>query len=197
VWIDCGRREATWRGFRGAGLVLAALAAALVPAGCGGAEPPPADPAPVRLSIAAPADGTVVRERSVEVRGRVSPARAEVRVHGRDAPVAGGSFTSTVELDEGVNVIDVSASMAGRSTAFAVVRVTQDPHVVVPDLSGVPEEEAADRLSQLGLDPSLDRIGGFFDDLRSGERRVCASDPRPGSRLLPGEEVVLAVAKRC
>jgi len=166
-------------------------------AGCGGDDPPPADLPPVKLTISAPADGAVVRERTVQLRGRVSPARAEVRVEGRAAPVSGGSFAATVELEEGVNVIDVSAAVAGRSSAFRALRVTHDPRVVVPDLTGVPEDEAVERVSQLGLEPAVDRIGGLFDELRSGERRVCRSEPPPGSLLRPGNEVVLGVARRC
>jgi hypothetical protein len=176
---------------------LAVLAAALALAGCGGEDRPPPDPAPVRLTIDAPADGAVVREDTLELRGRVSPARAAVRVQGEPTPVTGGAFSATVELDEGVNVIDVSAGMAGRSSAFRAIRVTHDPRIAVPDLTGVPEEEAADKLTALGLDPSVDHVGGLFDELRSGDRRVCESDPPAGTRVRPGDEVVLRVARKC
>jgi hypothetical protein len=178
-------------------LALVALAVAVAVAGCGGDDPPPRDPAAVRLTIDAPADGALLREDTVEVRGRVAPGRATVRIDGDPAPVSGGAFSATVELTEGVNGIDVSAGMPGRTSAFRALRVTHDPRVVVPDLEGVPEDEAADRITALGLDPQVDRVGGLLDELRSGDRRVCQSDPPPGSRLRPGDEVVLAVARRC
>lgn len=174
-----------------------ALLAALALAGCGGDDPPPPDPPGVRLTIESPADASVVREGSVELTGRVTPARAAVQVLGEAARVVGGEFSTEVRLDEGANVIDVAATMPGRSAAFAALRVTYDPRVTVPDLAGVGDEEAADRLSALGLDPSRESVGGLLDELRSGERRVCESDPPPGTLVEPGSEVLLLTAKRC
>ena len=174
-----------------------ALLATLALAGCGGEDRPPPDPPAVRLTIEAPMDTATVKEDSVELRGRVSPARAAVEVGGEAAAVANGAFRKTVELEEGVNVIDVSATMPGRSSAFAALRVSYDPRVTVPDLSGLVDEEAVARLEALGLEPGLDAIGGLFDELRSGPRRVCESDPPAGSVVDPGTQVVLATAKRC
>ena len=174
-------------------LVLAALALA----GCGDEDRPPPDPAPVRLTVEAPPDTSTVKEDSVEVRGRVSPARAAVEIQGEAAAVSSGAFSATVKLEEGANVIDVSATMPGRSAAFAALRVTYDPRVTVPDLSGVQDDEAADRIEALGLEPALESIGGLFDELRSGPRRVCESDPPAGSVVDPGSSVTLRTAKRC
>ena len=151
----------------------------------------------MRLTITAPGDGSTVRAGRVELTGRVSPGRAAVKVQGDDAPVRDGSFKVEVALEEGVNVIDVSATMPGRSAAFAALRVVFDPRVLIPDLAGVQDEEAADRLTALGLDPSRESVGGLLDELRSGERRVCESEPPPGTLVDPGEEVVLRTAKRC
>ena len=177
-------------------LALAVLATVAL-AGCGEDEPPPRDPPPVRLTITAPGDGSTVRADRVELTGRVTPSRAAVKVQGASAPVRDGSFSTEVALDEGVNVIDVSATMPGRSAAFAALRVVYDPRVLVPDLTGVQDEEAAGRLTALGLDPSRESVGGLLDELRSGERRVCESEPPPGTLVDPGEEVVLKTAKRC
>ena len=139
---------------------------------------------------------STVKEDSVELRGRVSPARASVEgARGGAPPVSNGAFSATVKLDEGVNVIDVSASMPGRSAAFAALRVTFDPRVTIPDLSGVQDDEAASKLDALGLDVSLDAVGGLFDELRSGPRRVCESDPPAGSVVDPGSKVTLKTAK--
>jgi Glucodextranase, domain B/PASTA domain len=179
---------------------LAATALLLVVmalAGCGEKERPPADPPPVRLTIEAPPVTATVKDDKVEVRGRVSPARTSVEVQGRSAAVSGGAFSATVALDEGVNVVDVSATMPGRSSAFAALRVTYDPRVTVPDLAGVQDDRAADRIAALGLDPKLESIGGLFDELRSGPRRVCESDPPAGSVVDPGSSVTLRTAKSC
>ena len=174
-----------------------ALLAVIALAGCGGDDRPPPDPAAVRLTVEAPADTSTVKEDSVEVRGRVQPARASVEVLGEAAPVSNGAFSATVKLEQGVNVIDVSASMPGRSAAFAALRVTYDPRVTVPDLSGVVDEEAAGRIEALGLEVQLEAVGGLFDELRSGPRRVCESDPPAGTVLDPGSTITLKTAKRC
>jgi predicted small lipoprotein YifL len=103
----------------------------------------------------------------------------------------------TVKLDAGVNVIDVSATMPGRSSAFAALRVTYDPRVRIPDLAGTVDEEAAGQLEKLGLDVELEAVGGFFDELRSGPRRVCESDPPAGTEVDPGSTVTLRTKKTC
>jgi Glucodextranase, domain B/PASTA domain len=174
-----------------------ALLLALGIAGCGGDDRPPPDPPAVRLTISAPDDASTVKSDTVKLTGRVSPTRANVLVLGEPAVVSGGRFSADVPLEEGANVIDVSASMPGRSAAFAALRVTFDPRVAIPDLDGVGDEEAADRIAKLGLDPSLDAVGGLFDELRSGQRRVCESDPPAGTLVEPGTDVTLKTAKRC
>ena len=173
------------------------LFATLALAGCGGDDRPPRDPPAVRLTIEAPPDTATVKEDSVELRGRVSPARAAVEVGGEAAAVADGAFSRTVDLEEGVNVIDVSATMPGRSAAFAALRVTYDPRVTIPDLTSAVDDEAADRIDSLGLEVQLDAVGGLFDELRSGPRRVCESDPPAGTVVDPGTTVILKTAKRC
>jgi hypothetical protein len=174
-----------------------ALLALLALAGCGGDDPPPPDPPAVRLTIEAPADTSTVKEDTVELRGRVQPSRAAVEVGGEAAAVSNGAFSKTVKLEQGVNVIDVSATMPGRSSAFAALRVTYDPRVTVPDLTGTVDEEAASRLEDLGLEVELEAVGGLFDELRSGPRRVCESDPPAGSVVDPGSSVTLKTAKSC
>src|SRR3989442_995979 len=67
-------------------LVMAA-AGPLALGACGGAGSTASKP-PVRLTVDAPADGAVVRQGSVEVSGRVSPAGAAVTVRGQSAAVA-------------------------------------------------------------------------------------------------------------
>jgi hypothetical protein len=174
-------------------LMLLAAAAS----GCGGDSKPPPDPAPVRLSITSPTDSSTSRDDTVQLTGTVQPPRAAVEVLGHAATVNGGSFSTRVSLDEGVNVIDVSATMPGRSAAFAALRVTYDPRVTVPDLTHAVDDDAASRLSKLGLDPQLEATGGLFDEFRSGPRRVCESDPPAGTEVDPGTTVTLKTRKTC
>lgn len=176
---------------------LPVLLAVLALAGCGGDDPPPPDPSAVRLTIEAPADTSTVKDDTVELRGRVQPERSKVEVGGEAAAVSNGAFSKTVKLEQGVNVIDVSASSPGRSSAFAALRVTYDPRVRIPDLAGEVDEDAAGKLDQLGLDVELDAVGGLFDELRSGPRRVCESDPPAGTEVDPGSKVTLKTAKTC
>ena len=173
------------------------LLAVLALAGCGGDDPPPPDPAAVRLTIEAPLDTSTVTEDTVELRGRVRPARAAVEIGGEAAAVSDGAFSKTVKLQEGTNVIDVSASMPGRGSAFAALRVTYDPRVTIPDLAGQVDDDAAPKLEALGLEVELDAVGGLLDELRSGPRKVCESDPPKGAVVDPGSTVTLKTAKSC
>ena len=64
-------------------------------------------------------------------------------------------------------------------------------------VAGTVDEEAAGKLDKLGLDVELDAVGGLFDELRSGPRRVCESDPPAGTEVEPGSRVTLKTAKTC
>jgi hypothetical protein len=173
------------------------LLAVLALAGCGSDEPPPPDPPAVRLTIEAPVDTATVKDDTVELRGRVQPERASVEIQGEKAPVSNGAFSKVVSLREGTNVIDVSASSPGRTPAFAALRVTYDPRVTIPDLAGQVDADAATKVEKLGLEVELDAVGGLFDELRSGPRRVCETDPPAGTTVDPGTTVTLKTAKSC
>ena len=67
----------------------------------------------------------------------------------------------------------------------------------IPDLAGTVDEDAAARIDKLGLEVELDAVGGLFDELRSGPRRVCESDPPAGTVVDPGSTVTLKTAKTC
>ncbi|MBW3652973.1 MAG: PASTA domain-containing protein, partial [Actinobacteria bacterium] len=182
---------------------LAAAAAALVGAvaltGCVAQDPDPA-PAPslrpVRLQITAPADQAIVRGDTVDVRGRVTPAVAQVTVLGRPALVTQGRFSAVVPLEPGVNVLDVIATAPRRKPALTALRVTRDVLVTVPQLAGVEQDELEGVLEPLGLRAEVQRGGGILDLLRPGEPAVCAQDPEPGTRVRRGRSVRVVVAKR-
>jgi hypothetical protein len=173
-------------------VVVAALA------GCGGGRQPPRQPTEhVRLQISAPTDGSTLRRGTADVRGSVSPRTSAVRVLGRPALVTGGRFTVVVPLEPGVNVIDVMATAPRRLPTLTALRVTRDVLVTVPSLDGVLEDDVDAALEPLGLHADVQRGGGLFDVLRSGERAVCEQAPAAGARVRRGRAVHVVVAKRC
>lgn len=178
-------------------LFTAAACAAALLGGCGDGDRPPAPSERVRLEVTAPPDGTLVRRGTVDVEGRVSPGSATVAVLGRPALVSEGRFTVVVPLAPGVNVVDVAASASRRRPAFAVLRVTRDVEVTVPELAGVAEDEIDARLQPLGLHAEVQNGGDILDVLRSGPRVVCEQDPEPGTQVRRGRAVEVVVAKRC
>jgi Glucodextranase, domain B/PASTA domain len=180
--------------------LIGACCAALTPAlaGCGGddtrREP---SPRPVRLQVTAPADAAIVRGATVDVRGRVSPAGANVWVLGRPAQVSRGAFTAVVPLEHGANVVDVAAAAGGRRAALAALRVTRDERVAVPDLAGVAAGDVERELAPLGLRVEVSRSGGLLDRLLPGEAVVCEQAPAAGARVRRGRTVRVVVARTC
>jgi hypothetical protein len=181
-------------------LVLACLAAAAV-TGCGSddnekrAQKP--DP-PVTLTVTSPADMATVRAESVEVTGTVKPAGAAVLVFGQKAPVSGGgTFTATVPLEPGANVIDVMATAAGHVPALTAFRVTREVPVSVPDLGGKTVEEVEQALDAVGLKPDVEKGGGLIEELLPGDPAVCEQDPDPGTQVRRGTKVHVVVSKSC
>ena len=170
-------------------LALALLAAA----GCGDDD----SPKPVSISLVSPADGAVVREDTVEVRGRVRPAGARVLVGGRPAAVSNGEFREQAPLREGANVIDVGASAPDARTAWAALRVARETLVAVPAVTGAASDDAVDRLESLGLRAEVREVGGLLDELLPGDPRVCETRPREGAEVRRGATVIVAVSKSC
>jgi hypothetical protein len=161
------------------------------------------DPAPrrkepqVRVELGSPSDGTTVRSETVEIRGTVQPAGAQVKVLDREVEVAGGSFSAEVPLEPGGNVIDVSAAARGRRPDFAAMRVVREVRLPVPDLTGRDADSAQEQLEGLGLKVDTESGGGFFDPLLPGAPKVCHMRPRPGTLVLPGSDVTLWTARDC
>ena len=170
---------------------------AWVVAGCGGADEPPPRQKPVQLQISAPSDTAVVQGARMEVRGRVSPSTARVRVQGRAARVMGGTFRSTVRLEHGANVIDVAATAAGRAAALTAFRVTREERVAVPDLVGLPVGEAEQLAMDAGLRLESERGGGFLDPLVPRRIAVCDQSPASGRQVRRGTAIQVLVARAC
>jgi hypothetical protein len=172
----------------------AALAAAAL-AGCGGADDPPRRG--VKLTITSPGDQAVLRDDSVEIAGRVSPARSAVRVRGDRVDVRDGAFKARVPLEPGTNVVDVLASARDARPAMLALRVQREVTVQVPDLLGFSPGDAEDSLVSLGLESDVQKAGGLFEVLLPGDARVCETDPAAGTTVQPGTVVKIAVSKTC
>jgi hypothetical protein len=169
--------------------------ATVVLGGCGEGEKPAP---PVKLSVDAPGDLTLLRKDSVEVHGVVSPAAARVTVEGKDVHVDGGRWSTRVQLLPGTNLIDVVAGAAGGARpAMAAIRVRRQVTVAVPDLIGFTPSDAEDTLAGVGLEADVQESGGLFDFLLPEDARVCETDPTAGTDVDPGTTVKVLAAKRC
>lgn len=174
--------------------LLAVCVAAL--AGCGEDAPDP-PPRPVALTVLAPDDPETVEGSTIQVRGRVVPAASEVRVLGQDVDVAAGSFVVDVPLDEGMNLVDISAASPGRRPASTAIRVVRDPRVEVPAVEGASADEAVAQLKDLGFAVERRDGGSILDDLLGGDPQVCKQDPPAGTKLKRGSTVELITARNC
>ena len=176
------------------GLLLAA-ACPLAVAACGGSST--ANRPVVRLSVDAPGDGTLVHDGNVEVSGRVSPPGASVMVLGRAATTTGGTFSASVPLHTGDNVIDVMASARSARPAMTAVRVLRQVQIRVPDVTGESPGDARARLDQAGLRADVHESGGILDDLLPTDPSVCDIKPAAGARVDRGSTVRVGTAMVC
>jgi hypothetical protein len=80
----------------------------------------------VDLSVAAPSDGATIRGKSVVVRGRVSPANAELDINGEDITARNGRFAHRVPLDLGENNIVVFSTSPGHEGSETSISVTRE-----------------------------------------------------------------------
>ena len=179
--------------------LLAGAACALLLCSCGGGSDATATAvAPVRLQIAAPGDQSTVRDASVELRGTVTPSSARVTVRGKRAAVSGGAWSASVDLEPGVNVVDVFASAGRARPALTAVRVRRVVDVEVPDVVGFSADDARQELEDANLKPELQtEDGGFFDELLGGSPEVCQTSPSAGTHVDPESTVVVQLARRC
>ena len=69
--------------------------------------------------------------------------------------------------------------------------------MTLPDLIGATEDDAIERLDELGLRTEVEEEGDLLDELLGGDWIVCASDPPAGSDVRRGTTVLLTVARGC
>lgn len=175
-------------------ILLLALAAAL--AGCG--EDRAATPREsVRLTLSEPRDAITTREQTTRVSGSVSPSTARVLVLGERVAVSDGRFSTSVDLDEGSNVIDIGASAPRRRATWRALRISRRSTIELPDVAGQDITEAVKALEALGLKVSVKIDEGLLDSLRRRPRVICRSDPASGSQVQPDSEVELLASKSC
>jgi beta-lactam-binding protein with PASTA domain len=121
-----------------------------------------------------------------------------VLVLGQRASVSGGgTFTATVPLQPGANVIDVMATAGARGPALTAFRVTREVPVIVPDLSGKTADEARATLGDLSLKAEVEEGGGLLEELLPGDPAVCTQDPEAGAQVRRGTSVHVVVSKSC
>jgi uncharacterized Zn-binding protein involved in type VI secretion len=176
-------------------LAVLCLLAPLAVVGCGGGSTPKQPP--VRLTLAAPSDGSRLLQDTVHVSGTVSPASSTVSVEGKRVAVSGGAFDAEVPLDPGQNVVDVIAGAEDSAAAMTAVRVYRELMVEVPDLVGQSPDDASSALTDKGLKPKIEKSDSGFDFLFPGSRKVCATDPDAGSKVEPGSMVTVITGKSC
>lgn len=175
---------------------LVLLCLAVVAGGCGDAEPA-APPKPVALTILAPNDPDTVEGASILVRGQVTPAASEVHVLGARVEVRQGEFSTDVPLDEGMNLVDVSAAAPGRRPASTAIRVVRDPRIEVPQVVGQNADEAVSTLEDAGFRVERQDGGSILDDLLGGDPEVCKQTPAPGTKVKRGSTIDLVTARNC
>jgi beta-lactam-binding protein with PASTA domain len=119
-------------------------------------------------------------------------------VRGKRAQISGGTWSAQVDVEPGVNVVDVLASAGRARPALTAVRVRRVVDVVVPDIVGLSADDAKTALEDINLKGELQTAGGgFFDELLGGSPEVCATEPSAGAHVDPGSTVVVQLARRC
>ncbi|MCQ8186487.1 carboxypeptidase-like regulatory domain-containing protein [Parvularcula maris] len=84
------------------------------------------EPVGPEVSITSPATLTTVGTQSVEVRGTVGGGTTVLTVNGQNVTFSGGTFSTFVSLEQGLNTIVARASGAGDEETTASIVVSQD-----------------------------------------------------------------------
>jgi Glucodextranase, domain B/PASTA domain len=178
---------------RPSALVGCLVAVAVAVGGCGTERPEPT----IQLRITTPLDGTSVTDGSITVAGSVSPVGTTVLVLGRSVPVRRGSFSTTVPLSPGSNLVDVLAGADRARAAMTAVRVYRQVLVTIPNVDSDSPADAAKALEALGLHTRIHNTDSLFDFLIPTSPAVCGTVPAANHRVLPGATVTITIAKTC
>jgi len=173
-------------------------AAAVVVALCACGRAAPRHVAPVRLTLSSPADESRVEASAATISGVVSPQSARVLVVGQDVkPGADGSFSTTVSLTPGTNLIDVIASAPHALPAMAALRVVRFVLITVPPVTGQSPTDAAAAIRRAGLKPQLQGDSDPFAFLLPLSEQVCSQTPDGGKQVDPNSVVTIRLGKLC
>ena len=152
----------------------------------------------MKLSLNSPADGARLEASVATISGVVSPRSARVLVTGKGvSPGADGSFSATVSLVPGTNLVDVIASAPHARPAMTAIRVVRYVLVRVPDVSGESPSDAAAAIRGAGLKPQLDGDSNPFAFLLPFSERVCSQSPSGGEQVNPNSTVTIRLGKLC
>jgi len=88
------------------------------------------DNSPVSLSVTSPADGFITTASSIAVSGTAGPGVTTVKVNDVNAPITNGSFSATVPLREGKNMLVAVGTKDSGKTGTSSVDITRD--IVAP-----------------------------------------------------------------
>lgn len=175
---------------------VTATAAAVLVCACGRTAPRHA--APVKLTLSSPTDGARVEASAATIAGVVSPRGARVLVVGQAVkPGAGGSFSTTVSLAPGTNLIDVIASAPNAQPAMTALRVVRFVPVIVPTVTGESPSDAAAAIRRAGLKPELHGDSDPFAFLLPFSEQVCSQSPDGGTQVNPNTTVAISLGKLC
>lgn len=84
------------------------------------------DTTSLEVAVTSPEDRSITRDAEVEVTGTVSSGVVRVDVNGVPASMAGGSFTATVPLREGINMVVALATKTNGRTGTSTIELTRD-----------------------------------------------------------------------
>ena len=151
----------------------------------------------MRLTIGSPSDGARLIADKATVSGTVSPRGATVLVGGKEVGVARGSFSASVPLEPGTNVVDVVAASPHSKAAMTAVRVYRQVAVSVPDVVGQSPDDASAALTAKGLKPKVHQSDSGLDFFIPRSEQVCSTTPSAGEQVPPGSSVDVEASKLC
>ena len=173
-----------------------AAAIALLLSACG--QTATSTAGPVKLTVSSPTDGSRVETATATISGVVTPHSSQILVlgHGVSAS-ADGSFSTTVTLSPGTNLVDVIASAPHSRPAMVSLRVVRYVMISVPNVLGKSPSAAAAALRNAGLKPELHGDSNPLAFLLPLPEQVCSQYPGAGTQVAPDTAVALHLGKLC